>query len=376
MTGPSTATTESRAPLVDRDTARLIARLLSRDWVDAAGPTLVSRAEIERRAGGGLRIAGRDVSPTELQQAAWVRPADTGAHPRDDIVLRCDGWRIRRLAAYRPLVYLVAFGAPVSFESARLAIGALFAHGAYEGDVLLLTDAAHAGFAGTLPSTMRSRVGVAVLEANDMLDILLARYRLPELAVADRHQPILYLDTDVLVDRPIAPFLLSLAFSDRVHMASEGAALLTGTEDYHGRTLCEADPFRRMRRRPGFNSGIIGFANSRSVRRGFADILQASHAYAASAGTRMFFPAADQCMANYVLQRQGRVSGARLTRLVTFADPASAAATGWRPGRPTGFLHFRGGVGNAVPKLAAMRRALDALRARGSGEETPEPGLS
>jgi hypothetical protein len=350
-----------RFALVACDTVRLITRLLSQDWVDAAGPTLVARTEIAWRVGGGLRIAGRDVTLAELEQAASVQPADAGASVPDDIVLRCDGWRIRRLAAYRPLIYLVAFGAPAVFESARLAIGALFAHGAYGGDVLLVTDTAHAGFAVTLPKALRDRVGVAVVEAADMLDILLARYRLPELAVADRYQPILYLDTDVLVDRPIAPFLLSLPFSDRLHMASEGACLLTGAEDYHGRTLCEADPFRRMRRQPGFNSGIIGFANSRSVRRSFADIVQASHAYAASAERRMFFPAADQCMANYVLRRQGRVSGARLTRLVTFAPPASAAATRPEPRRRTGFMHFCGGVGNAAPKLAAMRRYLRAL---------------
>ena len=359
--GRRAAGAESRFALVACDTVRLITCLLSQDWVDAAGPTLVARTEIAWRVGGGLRIAGRDVTLAELEQAASVRPADAGAPGPDDIVLRCDGWRIRRLAAYRPLVYLVAFGAPAVFESARLAIGALFAHGAYGGDVLLVTDTAHAGFAVTLPKALRDRVGVAVVEAADMLDILLARYRLPELAVADRYQPILYLDTDVLVDRPIAPFLLSLPFSDRLHMASEGACLLTGAEDYHGRTLCEADPFRRMRRQPGFNSGIIGFANSRSVRRSFADIVQASHAYAASAERRMFFPAADQCMANYVLRRQGRVSGARLTRLVTFAPPASAAATGPEPRRRTGFMHFCGGVGNAAPKLAAMRRYLRAL---------------
>ena len=131
------------------------------------------------------------------------------------MALRSDGWRLDWLHLFRPLVYFTVFGAEEEFACALVTIGSLLRFGGWPGDILVITDAAHQNFAQHLPPELAPRVHVAAVQADDAMDRAFARYRITELAVAQRFQPILHLDNGVVCDAPLDGLMAGLAMSER-----------------------------------------------------------------------------------------------------------------------------------------------------------------
>lgn len=351
--------------LVRLDTVKLVSHLVSNRWIEDGREEPTRAGEITVTAGPSVSIRSALILFSEIENSIGSAPADL--RPKE-LRLRFSGWRIRSLRLFKPLIYMVAFGHQGLFDCAELAIRSLYRFGDYAGDVIMLTSDDHLDFSDGLPEEIRPRVRTVSRPAADVIDYMVTRFQFTGVPGAADYQPIIYVDTDVLIDAPLDPFLTAVTRSNAIHLTSVGPGTLMEESNYYGVRLFKQDPGFDDAEAEGFNSGIIAFRNVDSVADTFDRISAAIYDYASNAPDRMFFPAADQCMANYVLHREGRVDGNLMTPLVKLANHTIPLDETWR----RGFVHFIGGVGNAAPKITQMLRYLEMMEPHGAvGREAP-----
>jgi hypothetical protein len=277
-----------------------------------------------------------------------------------------EGWRVASFRLFRPLVYFAAFSAPEIFACLQLAVSSLVEQGGWQWDVLVLTAPETAEKVRVLLEScgLGERLHVAsVSPAQNRLDWCMARYHLDAHPVQLIAQPLLYLDTDVICDRPLEPLLGQLAASPAVHACAEGR-LDEGHPDsaghWFGWRLMAEDGMPFDRNAPGFSAGILGVANAASAEVPFSLILRSVYADIASIGGGHKLVGQDQAFANYVLRKLGRFEIGLMSQVVQlhrldvgkaqFPDPAAAR----------GLVHFLGAP--TGEKLKAMQDYAAALR--------------
>ncbi len=265
-------------------------------------------------------------------------------------------WKLERFRLYQPLAYFAAFGAAPIFACLEIAIQSLFEFGGWDGDVIVITDCAHADLPHRFAEPIRSRVRTRTMQCRDVLDYTLARYRLATAEGLDRYQPVLYLDTDIVCDAPVAPILARLLRSEAVQFPAEHPLAVNG--HWYGASLLLEDGYRPLPGERGLSTGLIGFSDFAQVREAFGRIVASCEAFARSKDDRNRFDTYDQPFANYVLRKLGGFG----------TDVLTGAYAIHEHGRPPGaierrgFAHFAGVVGNAAPKLRRMQDYVAALR--------------
>jgi hypothetical protein len=303
-----------------------------------------------------------DIMVTEAELLA-ARPAGPIEEVRVFHLLYA-GWRVASLRLFRPLAYFAAFSAPEIFECLRLAISSLIEHGRWQWDVLVLTgpDTCETVRAMLAPCGLGERLHVApVSPAASMVDWCLARYRLDAHPIFAAAQPLLYLDADVLCDRPLEPLLAELCTSSLIHACAEGLLGEGHPESdghWFGWRLMAEDGMPFDRNAPGFSAGVLGCANAVVAEAPYSLIMRSVTADIASAGGGHRLAGQDQAFANYVLRKIGRFE-IRLLPLVLRLHRIQPGQLYPDPAGARGLVHFLG-----VPisgKLAAMRAYADAM---------------
>ncbi len=303
-----------------------------------------------------LAVAGARITPHALTIGNAVFGAGSQvALNGNELRVTRDGWRVDAFTRYRPLVYYAAFGPEDVFACLRLAVGSLFEFGAYDGEVIVLTDGQHATLTDGWPEPLRAMVRVQAVAGDDMLDWTLARYRAIGLGILQQHRPCLYLDTDMVCDGPIGGLLARLALAPTLQAAAEN--LLSRPEDWYGASLFAADGVTLQADLRGFSTGALGFAEPSMVRDLFTLVATMAESHAARSGQRDAFSCYDQPFANYAAVKLGGVGTGLIDR---FLDNRHY----WlqRPPARRGLAHFTGGTGAAAAKLAAMTAYVAALR--------------
>ena len=308
-----------------------------------------------------LDVVTPDVEQGVLTMGAMSFPPNAQVERDGDrLVVLHDGWRLERFIRYRPLVYFAVFGEPAAFACLRLALTSLFEFGGYDGDVLVLTDEAHLDLATGLPEAWRARIATRPLDAADMLDWTLARYRLVEMPEFSRYRPYLYLDIDVVANAGIALLLKRLAISEMLHAPAENAVM--SPDQSYGAALFLADGLDLPREVRGFSTGLMGFPDIATVASLFTRVPRLALAYAQQAGRRDTFGCYDQPFANYAAIKTSRLE---LTLFDRFLDNR------WywyeRLAERRGLTHFTGGTSHAAPKSEVMAAYLQHLRGAPSG---------
>jgi hypothetical protein len=278
------------------------------------------------------------------------------ARPARDMYVNFGGWKFDHFALYRPLAYFAAYGKEEIFDCLELALRSLFEFGEWDGDVLIITDDAHAGFASRLPAAYRSRILLEIIPARDVLDFTLVRYKVADLSIAHSYQPLIYLDTDIICDAPVQEFLKSLCLSNDLEICPEYT--LGAKDDWYGTSLLEADGIYYTKDDAGISSGVIAFKDAHEKRSLFQMVVNTANRWAASSGTR-HITCYDQPFLNYVLRKLKPNCRANLRRHVHLYFNTAPLLQ-----KPVlkGFVHFMGGVGNAAPKLLQMRNYYSVLQ--------------
>jgi hypothetical protein len=319
--------------------------LLTGDWLVGASADLVRPDQSGMRRDFGLRLGGLTVD------LRWQLPLDLSQWPHRLVLLR-DGWRIEPINRYRPLVYYAAFGNADIMRQLALSICSLCTVGGYQGAIAVQTDKSAEEIAGYLPAGLPNQVMVVPCAARDRVGFMSARYSIADWPDAWRHQPLLYVDTDIVFDMAVEPLLRAAATADRIAAPIEPEPLRTST--FIGANLLAADGCS-PRFGNGFNSGTLAIPNLRQHGGTLALIGRILANYAAVHG-RTALPWVDQEVANYVSYRIGHFDTTWLSRHVRLAsvhtDPAGRR----------GLVHFCW-VPSGEQRVATMQGYLKQLGA-------------
>lgn len=296
--------------------------------------------------GFGLRIGTMEV---ELR---WNLPFSLGEWPNRLTLLR-DAWRIEQIYRYRPLVYFVAFGNSIVMRQFALNVESLLTVGAYDGEIMVVTDKTPREIDALLPRNHKASVVLLPTEAHDRTGYMSARFCIVRWPGAWDYQPLLYVDADILFDEPVAPMLYGIALADRIGAARE--PYLLAESPFVGGDLLRDDGCLPGPDEYGFNSGTLGIPNMRQHTPSLGLIARVLHNRLAQFG-RDESQFVDQPVANYVSYRIANVDTELLSRYVRLSDALADPA-----GR-TGLVHYcwvpDGGV-----RVALMERYLERLRA-------------
>jgi len=281
----------------------------------------------------------------------WNLPFDRSEWPHRLPLLR-DGWRIDLIYRFRPLIYFAAFGAPEIMRQFALSLQSLATAGAFEGAIAVLTDKTPAEIAALAPPGMRAPLVVLPTAACDSMAYMAARLTIGSWPDAREFQPLLYVDADILFDRPVAAMLWDIARSDRICAPAEPELLASSM--FVGCGLFQADncsPGSRL----GFNSGTLGIPNLQRHGRMLDLIGRIMHNRASLFG-REALPYTDQSIANYVLFRLDAVDTERISPYVRLANHAAD------PADRRGLVHYCW-VAGAAARADLMRAYLQKLAA-------------
>ena len=340
-----------------------LAEILGSDWI-ASGSSTPCRP---RLIDDGRIAFGETVFP--LSSVANARPSARAG--RQAFTAIHDGWKIVSFEKYNPLIYYAAFGGMDIFECLRLSVRSVLTYGQWRHDILVLTTADQAGIVDRLlaPLGLGRRLHIVTVEARDTLDWCCARYRLHASPVFQRAQPVLYLDTDVICDRPLEDFMVATMRSDQIQVRAEGRmdeGNPASAGHWFGWRLMAEDGVSFDPSGPGFSSGAIGFAHAAGAADCFDAILASAYGYAEAHGKRDLLAGYDQPFANYVLRKLGHFETGLLEGVLRLHRVAPRSVTCPSVDAASGLVHFTGGVGMASPKRVAMARYLDSLLARAS----------
>lgn len=326
----------------------ILRRLLDSQWLLASAQRVFGGGHIVLEPNFMLRVG------PQRFDLRWNLPFPAQEFPFRLTLLR-DGWRIDRLFLHRPLVYYAVCGTDAYVAQFALSLLSLCAIGGYDGDVLVLTDRAEAAIQRLRPPMMRGALHVVTLPTADWYSACAARLAVEAWPEAGHHQPLLYVDTDILFNRPVEPMLNTIAQARDILTATEWTEPLA-TSPFVG-----GDLIRRDERDPGdalgFNSGTLGIPNLREHGATLALVAQLMANLGALDGRKALLYC-DQEIMNYV----GFAGGGFDTKTLSpFVQLASESAV---PADASGLVHFCWVDGGCMRRVEVMRDYLLALRPR------------
>lgn len=282
----------------------------------------------------------------------WNLPFDLCEFPHRLTLLR-DGWEIEQLYRYRPLVYYAAFHDPDIIKQFALNLQSLVTVGDYDGDVAVLTDRPVDEIRGLIPPGLRGRLVVLPTTVKDRLGGMAARLLFSGWHDGWTFQPLLYVDTDIIFDRPVSPMLHAIAQSDRIVAPTERNEPLA-TSMFVGSNLMSddnCDPGSTL----GFNTGTMGIPNlGRHAKT--LDLIGRILMNRGTIAGRHALPHAEQPIANYVSFRLADFDTDLITPFVRLSNGVAD------PQGRQGLVHFCW-VPGADKRVDAMRAYLVAVEA-------------
>ncbi|GBR43200.1 hypothetical protein [Neokomagataea thailandica] len=331
-------------------------------WVSYGPPRIV---QAKRADTGDWHFGDMTLSEQELLSAL----PKFSPKKLTEFTLTHDGWKSAKFKSFRPLIYFCAFHDPTILECVCIAVNSLVTFGKWQYDIAILTSP---DTVETLQESLSSLdvpgtlTIIPVPNTHDKLDWCLSRYNFALSDMFQHASPILYCDADIVCDHPLDDILPLLVTSPFVHACPEGRldeGSLQSEGHWFGWRLLSGDnvPFDPFSR--GFSSGILGFADARSVQDVFPLIRQAAYGWMETFGGRETLPSFDQRFANYVLRKMNMSSldiipqKVSLFRIPPEGQPYPSVQ------QRRGIVHFLGA--STVKKLASMQAYVSALKERG-----------
>ena len=235
---------------------RLLRGILENRWVLRSTGTAVEPGSVAFHFPFNLEVGG---TRYDLRHHL---PFEGAALPYRLSLFRA-GWRYDELCLLRPLVQLRCFGPD---DAARLPglVAALRGPGVYQGHVLVVTDQARDAVLASLAGINAGEMLVStVADDSDPATRALARYGVLEGPAMLAFQPVLMLDTHVLVERPLAELLAELAVADRLAVPLEPAARRR-LAPFSGLNLLQVEG-HDLRDLLGVDPSIVGLPNAAST---------------------------------------------------------------------------------------------------------------
>jgi len=184
--------------------------------------------------------------------------------------------------------------------------------------------------------------GAPIFKTNDSIQTVVAAsaarldiFDFPEVA---KYEKILYLDTDVLVVRPLTP-VFDLATEDRLYTLEEGSLDSEVPYDYWGKDLFAPGEVAALEDKTGFSAGVLLFKNTAAIRALFQRIK--AH-IATTPGTGFF----EQAHMVYNTIKSGLKENQAMKPYVVINETSTKTTKT--------ILHFAGSPGDHQSKYAKM----------------------
>lgn len=273
------------------------------EWIISSPDRLVP---LERLQDGNFSLEGNIVERITIENAF----AKNDGYLPSSIEFIQEQWKVVQIKPFRPIIYYAAFHDDEIFRCLLSSIRSLVCIGEYDGDIAVITSpdkVMKIEYISSLLNIDKRLHIVCVDKYADIVDFYLSRFRIED-QVFDFRQPIVYLDTDVVIDKPIEPFLMAVSGSDKLHVVPEGRLDEGHPESaghwYGWRMMAEDGmPFHLHDR--GFSSGIIAAGQENVARNYFNIVLTCAEGFQKKTGKRRPFLGYDQCVANYVFLKTG-----------------------------------------------------------------------
>jgi|GEM_PF-2750441 len=267
---------------------------------------------------------------------------------------------------FRPLIYTVVFGDDTYFECLRVMLISLLEFGEYHGNIAIISDRELHKIVSYIPIQYQSRMH---FEYAPHIEIS-QRYMISK-HFFDSYCPIIYIDTDIVIDTNIEPIMKDILAASGVCVTTERSSYpeLASSKiadvidsrrigNWFGLELCRADPECAQKLLPCANSGIIGYKNAESFRPIGAQVAALCQDPANRELTRWF---GDQPILNYVLVRTQTADTTPLKDRCKFVRDWNQEL-----GEAPGFRHFVWARGS--DKFQQMQSYLDNLRSSRSSD--------
>ena len=265
-----------------------------------------------------------------------------------------------RARLFNPLIYTAIGGANNFFEQVCICFGSIESFGQYDGSYCLVSDRDRSAITPYLESIDPVRWSNIQWDLNELEKIVSARMNVLKDTHFDGFQPILYVDSDVVCDRPIEGLLIAAARSDRILIASEFNGLSIAevgspNDNWFGAFLYEGDP--RIGSHRCINNGIFAGCNRHVFLEPYGIVAQAWARFKAAYGDA-HRAAYDQPFYSYILQGLEAIDTTLMDQWVTNLQGVEPTGSY----KPRGLAHFNIGVGK--DKTDAMLRYVDLLERR------------
>jgi hypothetical protein len=304
----------------------VLATVFANAWIVQSSGELIGKSGIALEAGHALRVGPIKVA------LAFSLPFDLIEAPLR-ITLLNEGWRLEEIIQFRPLIYYTVFGNDQYFAQLHVSLESLMHIGRYDGDLMVLTDRTKTEICNAVPSLQPDRVHVAPFATGDRTSVYAARYSIIDAPGADRFQPLVYVDGDVVWNTRVTPMLVDIAMLNRITAPIETFSLLAESRSV-GATLLQKD-YAQPGLACGFNSGTLGIPNLTAHRQALALIQRVIANYLAIHG-RNALSWGDQEVANYVSYRRAQFDLVTMSKYVRYGDASAARVLG----DLTGLVHF------------------------------------
>ena len=248
-----------------------------------------------------------------------------------------DNWKPETFLLYAPLVYITAFSSDHVLRQLGLCVKSMRTFGKYTGKIVVMTDKSLSHIQALCDEYDTDYLDIDTMHPSDFVGYVCSKYYILDKDLYKGHQPLLYLDPDIVFDNDLNVILKEAVISEEICAPFERYSSLKNQTSV-GATLIQLDGLSVGNYAAGLNGGTILFPNTENPEiYNFIKMVRRTIRNVGVKYGRDFCPWADQEAFNYMAVKLGLVNYTILTKYANFVhnDPHD-------PYSKRGFVHFWG----------------------------------
>lgn len=248
-----------------------------------------------------------------------------------------DSWKVELFSLYNPLIYITAYSSKSVMDQLSICIKSLRKFGDFSGKIVVMTDSNIEHIRTLCDELPFSRLQVDNKYPKDFVGYVSSKFSIINKEMYKEYQPIMYLDPDIVFDRPVEPMLVEATASGKICAALEDFHRLK-THPAIGAGLIQLDHIEVSSYAAGYNGGTIIIPNTKNdVVRDFFDIARRTITNIGKSYGRGFNVWVDQEVINYLSYKIYNVDTSCISKYAKYVsnDPKTLRDV-------SGFVHFWG----------------------------------
>ena len=335
---------------IDDDFIERLDHLTSNQWISKRTGDMLDVEHIQYLDDFLIRIGGFMID---------IRSQQVNDFGKYRTILFHENWKPEVFLLYSPVIYITAFSSDDVLNQLKLCISSIRRFGNYTGKIIVMTDRSLTYIQELCGEYNTDLLDTDTLHPSDFVGYVCSKYYILDKPIYRGHQPLLYLDPDIIFDNDLNVMLKDALLSEEICAPFEKQSPLR-TQPSVGSSLIQLDGLSVGTYAVGLNGGTIIFPNTENPET--YDFIKLVRRTIRNVGTkygRNFCHWADQEVFNYMAVKLGLVNYTILTRYANFIsnDP-------FDPYSKKGFVHFWGNSNKAEVMERYMKQLEEIERSR------------